>query len=65
MDIRKHLQQQYDELSEAIEQLSEQYESARVRGYKELARAYLVGQTELIRRLGDVNALIHLIDDEQ
>ena len=65
MDIRDHLEQQYNELDAAISQLSEQHEWARDRGYKELARAYLVGQTELIRRLGDVNALLHLIDGEQ
>lgn len=65
MDIRTHLQQQAKELREALSQLDEQYVWAKVRKYKELARAYLVGQTELLRRLGDVNALIDLIDDEQ
>lgn len=67
MGISTLLQQQANELSEAIEQLSEQHAWALARGYKELARAYLVGQTELLRRMGDVQALISLIeiDDEQ
>lgn len=65
MDIRKHLQQQDNELREAIELLSEQYEWARARGHNVLAQAYLVAQAELLRRVADVKALIYLIGDEQ
>ena len=65
MDIRTHLVQQATELGEAAGQLDEQYSWAKARGHKELARAYLVAQAELLRRLYDVNALIHLIDAEQ
>lgn len=65
MDIRNHLQQQENELSEAIGQLDEHYEWATERQDKELARAYLVGQAELLRRLADVQALINTLDDEQ
>jgi len=65
MDIRTHLQQQADELCKAIEHLSQQRAWVKERNYTELARAYLVGQTELLRRLNDVNALIDLIDGKQ
>ena len=65
MDIRSHLVQQENELREAAGQLDEQYSWAKARGHKELARAYLVGQAELLRRLSDVNALITHIDSAQ
>lgn len=64
MDIRPHLVQQYKELGEAISQLDEQYAWAKARGYTELARAYLVGQAELLRRVADVNKLIDILDHE-
>lgn len=63
MDIRTHLQQQANELGEAVSQLDEQYAWAKARGYKELARAYLVGQAELLRRVADVSSLLGLLDD--
>lgn len=65
MDIRSHLVQQDNELSKAISQLDEQYAWAKARGYNALARAYLVGQAELLRRMSEVNALINHIDNEQ
>lgn len=65
MDIRSHLVQQATELREAVSQLDEQYTWAKANGRNVLARAYLVAQAELLRRLYDVNALIHLIDAEQ
>lgn len=65
MDIRNHLQQQENELREAIDQLGEQYVWARARGHNVLAQAYLVAQAELLRRVADVKALIYLIGDEQ
>lgn len=37
---------------------------ASARGYKELARAYLVGQTGLLRRLTDTDKLIDVLDYE-
>ena len=65
MYIRSHLVQQATELGEAASQLDEQYAWAKARGHNELARAYLVGQAELLRRLADVDALINHIDNEQ
>lgn len=65
MDIRSHLIKQANELGEATEQLDEQYAWAKARGYNELARAYLVGQAELLRRVADVNSLINTLDDAQ
>lgn len=60
-----YLQQQENELREAISQLDEQYAWAKAREHNVLARAYRVGQAELLRRLADVKALIYLIDGEQ
>lgn len=65
MDVRSRLMQQHHELSEAISQLDEQYAWAKARGYKELSRAYLVGQAELLRRVADVNSLINILYGEQ
>lgn len=65
MDIRPHLQRQDNELREALRQLDEQYLWARARGYTELARAYLVGQAELLRRIAEVKRLIYVLDYEQ
>lgn len=64
MDIRSRLVQQATELGEAVSQLDEQYAWAKARGYNELARAYLVGQAELLRRVADVNSLINTLDAE-
>jgi len=65
MGIRSHLVQQATELGEAISQLDEQYAWAKANGRNVCARAYLVAQAELLRRVADVNSLINTLDDEQ
>lgn len=65
MDIRAHLQQQENELVEAINQLDEQYEWAKAHGRNVLAQAYRAGQAELLLRKSDITNLIRLIDNEQ
>lgn len=65
MYIRTHLQQQENELREAISQLDEQYAWAKARGYNVLARAYLVGQVELLRNKAEIADLIRLAGGEQ
>lgn len=65
MHIRTHLQQQENELAEAISQLDEQYAWAKARGYNVLARAYLVGQAELLRNKEEITKLIRLTDGAQ
>lgn len=65
MDIRPHLMQQDNELREAIRQLDEQYAWAKARGYNALARAYLVGQAELLRNKEEIIKLVRLTDGAQ
>ena len=65
MYLHTHLLQKENELGEAIEQLSRHYVWARDHGYNVLARAYLVGQAELLRNKAEIKDLIRLAGGEQ